>query len=274
MFLLRKCKTVDGCCTYNQSLKHSAEIRCCRSEIVKDPNSQKTVLGSPLLLHNSRAMSANSKIGTRTCTEFQSYWTPPQVTPIKERLYYPGVISSRQNHLERNGLLVVVFAAVCRRLSIQQRNSQQRNSTNRKINIKNQPPHLRMRTCPPPNNWFRYRSNSQATCIAGQYRGRRRRGTISVKMDSTIDKIPPAPMPCIERPAKSCRKACAEHAMAVPKENTKIMMSSRFRRPKISEIDATTGWQTAFVRRNEVPAQDTSVAVPLRFCASVLYEDS
>lgn len=75
---------------------------------------------------------------------------------------------------------------------------------------------------------------------------------------------PPPPMPCTERPTSSTAELLATEAMMAPIVNNKRAAKSTGLRPMIWEKEAHDGWNTVEVRRNEVPAQNVSTAVPLR----------
>jgi hypothetical protein len=74
-------------------------------------------------------------------------------------------------------------------------------------------------------------------------------GTMSQNITWLIVMIPPPPIPWIDRPAKSTAKSFATEHVVVPiVKNTRANRRSG-RRPKLSDIDAMTGWKTALERR-------------------------
>ena len=85
---------------------------------------------------------------------------------------------------------------------------------------------------------------------------------MSQKMTWVMAMMPPPPIPCTQRPTSMTAKSCATAQRAVPKvKRTMDVTSSRWR-PKQEEAAAITGWQTADVRRYDVPVQNVSAADP------------
>ena len=85
---------------------------------------------------------------------------------------------------------------------------------------------------------------------------------MSQKMTWVMAMVPPPPIPCTQRPTSMTAKSCATAQRAVPKvKRTMDVTSSRWR-PKQEEAAAITGWQTADVRRYDVPVQNVSAADP------------
>jgi hypothetical protein len=92
---------------------------------------------------------------------------------------------------------------------------------------------------------------------------RSRSVTMSVTMTYVRATIPPPPIPWTDRPTRSVAELLATEAMIVPIVKITMDTSSTGFRPMICENEAHDGWKTVEVRRNEVPAQKASIAVPL-----------
>jgi hypothetical protein len=75
---------------------------------------------------------------------------------------------------------------------------------------------------------------------------------------------PPPPTPWIERPTSICVKSLATEQITVPTKKSVRAVSTSGRRPKMPDSEAKLGWKTVEERRNEVPLQKASIAVPLR----------
>jgi hypothetical protein len=71
-------------------------------------------------------------------------------------------------------------------------------------------------------------------------------------------------MPCTERPTSSTAELLATEEMTAPIVNNPRAANRTGLRPMMWEKDAHDGWNTVEVRRNDVPAQKASTAVPLR----------
>jgi hypothetical protein len=102
-----------------------------------------------------------------------------------------------------------------------------------------------------------------------RYVGRCRKGTMSVMMTCIKGMQPPPPIPCIERPIRSCVKFGDRQQTIVPTVNKSNDKSKNNCRPKTSEILTTNGWITAQESRYEEPTQKVSVAVPWREAAII-----
>jgi hypothetical protein len=92
---------------------------------------------------------------------------------------------------------------------------------------------------------------------------------MSEKMTRTSDMMPPPPMPWMLRPARKTTKLFAAQHRMVPMRKSSMAKHNMCCRPKISEREARNGWNMLLVRRYEVPAQNASLAVPLRELANV-----
>jgi len=81
--------------------------------------------------------------------------------------------------------------------------------------------------------------------------------------------IPPAPIPCKLLPTNIIAKFLAKPATIAPTAKKVIATKITGLRPKICEKLANEGWKTVDVRRNEVPDQKASIAVPLSLDAMI-----
>jgi hypothetical protein len=117
-----------------------------------------------------------------------------------------------------------------------------------------------------------------------KYWPRRRRGTRSVTITSLSAIKPPPPTPCTDRPTSMYVKSLATEQTTVPTKNRVRAMRMSGRRPKMLDSEAKLGWNTASVsqmmlrqvhaygygyepvdaKRNDVPLQKASIAVPPR----------
>ena len=91
--------------------------------------------------------------------------------------------------------------------------------------------------------------------------------TMSVMMTYVSALSPPPPTPCTVRPTRRVVIFWAMAEMTAPAVNNVRATRSTDLRPNMWEREAHVGWKTVLVRRKEVPAQNASIAVPLRSAA-------
>lgn len=81
--------------------------------------------------------------------------------------------------------------------------------------------------------------------------------------------MPPPPTPWMERPTRMTVKLSATAATIEPARKKPRLMYIRVLRPNMCEKEPSTGWKTVDVKRNDVPDQNASMAVPPRALAMI-----
>jgi hypothetical protein len=74
--------------------------------------------------------------------------------------------------------------------------------------------------------------------------------------------IPPTPVPCIHLPTSITVKFFEIPQRIAPSVKRKSATRRSALRPKRSDRERKFGWQTVEARRNDVPVQRASIAVP------------
>jgi hypothetical protein len=85
---------------------------------------------------------------------------------------------------------------------------------------------------------------------------------MSVRRISVRAIMPPPPTPWIERPDSISVKLWETPHMIAPAAKKVNAANKAALRPNECEKETNVGWKTVDVRRNEVPAQKASIAVP------------